>query len=70
MYIGYLLFVLVTMAALFWAFYRLPNDDASSNDDEDGGTYSGGDSYPVDPPPSLVVNTPDRERIPDSSAAP
>ncbi len=62
MHTVYLLFALVALATLVWAFYMLPNNDASSsNDDEDGGTHIGGDSYPVGPPPSISVNVPDRK---------
>lgn len=67
MYIGYLVIGLFSLAMLIWALSTLPKDDPSSNDDEDGGTHTGGDSYPESPPPSIVVNVPDRERTSRSS---
>lgn len=70
MYIGYLIFGLISLAALIWAFYALPNDGPSSNDDDDGGTHTGGDSYPVGTPPSVVVHVPDRDPSPQSPTSP
>lgn len=66
MYIAFTVIGVVILAALIWAFYALPKDDPSSNDDEDGGTHTGGDGYPVDTPPSIIVNVPDQDRAPRS----
>lgn len=67
MYIAYVILGLISLTALVWVLYVLPKDDPSSNDDEDGGTHTGGDSYPDTPPPSIVVDVPDRERSSRSS---
>lgn len=54
MYIDYLLLGLVSIATLIWAFYTLPEDDAPTDNDSDGGTRVGGDTYPTDAPPGIV----------------
>lgn len=68
MYIDYVLLGLVSLATLIWAFYTLPEDDAPTDDDRDGGTRVGGDTYPTDAPPSIIQADTDEEEV--SSSAP
>jgi len=69
MYLNYLILGLIGLAVLIWVFFALPKDDRSSDDDDEGGTHAGGDGYPVNPPPSIVVNVPDRDRTPRTSTS-
>ena len=49
-----------------WAYVKRPDGGSPPDDNNDGGPPPRGDAYPLDTPPSLVVNLPDSDRTPIS----
>lgn len=67
MYAEYVFLGVLAVAALIWTYFTLPSDRSSSDNDEEGGIPAGGDSYPVDVPPSVVVDMRDRDQSPSNA---
>ena len=61
MYIDYIILGIISLATLIWAFTTLPKDDASPDDDDDGGTNVEGDGYPTETPPTVVKDIADED---------
>lgn len=58
MFIDYIILGIISLGTLIWAFYTLPRDDEST-DDNGGGTPAGGDTAPSGEPPALTKPSPE-----------
>jgi hypothetical protein len=65
-YIDYAILAVLSLAMCVYAYMQCP-ESATPGDDRDGGLRTGGDGAPVDAPPSLGIDLPDRvpETAPD-----